>query len=124
MSRPEQVSDLHEYEITPHEVSTVFIDQFQENGDMLAAYGQFVNAAKAAGFTINGNQITVAQTDEELAKKLKSAQNSWDYTQQQYRDALNGGERPKYDYGLKTWCEREGVDFPFSDYVPDSEDLS
>ncbi|MDF3308759.1 hypothetical protein P3H15_27450 [Rhodococcus sp. T2V] len=123
MSRPEQVSDLHDYEIAPHEVSTVFIDRFQENGDMLVAYGQFVNAAKAAGFTINGTQITHDRTDEELAKKLKSAQDSWDYQQQQYTDALNGGERPKHDYGLRQWCEREGLHYPFDDVAAGAEGL-
>jgi hypothetical protein len=113
MSRPEQVSDLADHELDPHPVSTVYIDRFSDNGDMLTAYGQFVKAAQAAGFIVTGHEIKLARTDEELQKQLKSAQNSWDYQQGEYEKALNGGERPAYEWGLKAWCQREGVDYPF-----------
>ena len=113
MSRPQSIADLPKFALAPHDVATVNINTFAHDGRMLAAYGQFVNAAEDAGFDVTSAGITLALTGEEKEDKLKSAQNSWDNNEKAYQAALNGGEEPKYNWGLKDWCQREGVDYPF-----------
>ncbi|KJF21925.1 MULTISPECIES: hypothetical protein [unclassified Rhodococcus (in: high G+C Gram-positive bacteria)] len=112
-SRPTALSDLPKYSLEGRSISTVYVNEFDDNPGMLVAYGEFVRAAKDSGHVVVGGSIRREMSDDDLQKVLLDAQAQWDRMHEFYKQAASGEEIKDYLVNtLKQWCISEGVEVP------------
>lgn len=112
-SRPKSLADVPSFRLEGRHVSTVYVAEFDDCPEMLVAYGEFVRAAKSAGYIVDGGSIRRFMSEEDLQKVLLEAQETWDRTRQVYERAARGEAIESYQVAsLKQWCAAEGVDVP------------
>ncbi|MDH6279504.1 DUF7432 family protein [Prescottella agglutinans] len=116
MSRPETIDDLDEYTRRGNQAAIGTVGEFDNQPDMIAAWGQFLQAARDAGYAIADNgHVYRTPTYDELKRDLTYRQEAWDRTAAEYEAALDGADEPKYPYALKEWCRKEGHDYPYTE---------
>lgn len=115
MSRPETIDDLDECTLRGSEAARAAVAEFASEPDMVIAWGQLLQAARAAGYRISDDGVIYRPpTNGELERGLSYQQKVWDANEEAYEAALDGAPEPKYSYTLREWCRREGHDYPYS----------
>ncbi|WP_139812903.1 DUF7432 family protein [Prescottella equi] len=117
ISRPATADDLADYQREGVLLSHVYLGEFAECGEMITAYGSFVQAAKAAGHDVRPNgEIRRAVTADDLAVRLENAQREWDVLKDKYLKALETGVEPEFGaWAVKEWCRKEGLAYPIAE---------
>ena len=113
MARPSTHADLPNYETTPEEVGGVDLTHISSKPGALAAYGQFLDALTADGeYRLKNGRIMRDRTEEDLDRKLKDAQDSWDRGQKLYIEWQNTGAVPSYTGMWQAFLAAEGIANP------------
>lgn len=110
MSRPVTHDDLPEYDLKGHVVATIpatHITRFPSLGQhLLAALAE----ASRIGLTLDGDDIVIDKTVDELDAHLKSRQSLWDYAQARYEKAAAGEPIESYmHYSVNQFAKDEGL---------------
>lgn len=123
MTRPSTHLDLTEDSRRGRQVAQFELQYLPMNGKLLSALGAFITAAEGAKMTTTNQYGTTyvyrTPTTAELDEALADAQGTWDKNRRNYEAALISGTEPE-DYtrwGIKSWCEAEGVALPWLNYA-------
>lgn len=112
MSRPTSPDDIEEYYRRGHRVAEIpadYITRYPSLGmHLLAALAE----AERLGLTVKDGEITIELTDEELDRKIQSAQRSWDVGKEMHDKYLADGEWPQYYYLWDAYLKAEGIEKP------------
>jgi len=104
MPRPETLADLPPDEVPEYiSFASIEIDKIADRGDLIKAYGAFMEACQKAGCDIEigyrAADFRRPPKQSELDKVLRSAQCSWD-TRQGYYEKWAAGEELTNEYHL------------------------
>ena len=113
MSRPTSPDELDDYERQGHRVANIdssYITRYPSLGmHLLAALAE---AAHLGLEVKEDGEIIIPLTEEELTRKVESAQRSWDYGKKQHEEYLESGEWPTYSYLWNNYLTAEGIEAP------------
>lgn len=111
-TRPTSYDDLTDWQKQGHQVAAVtpeFVVRYPSLGQhLLAALAE----AEHLGMTVVDGVITIELTDDELQRKLKAEQRSWDTTRDWYHAAVadpSAIDSWKHS-SINAWATREGLD--------------
>jgi hypothetical protein len=113
MARPKTLDDIEVRNEV--EFASIDINKIADRGDLLKAYGAFMEAVQKAGCTIDVRYNTAAfvrkPSDKELAQQLADAQTQWDGRQTMYKKWASGEElRYEHEYNYaKQHAQDEGL---------------
>lgn len=112
MSMPQTIEELSEWQKKGHTVATIpadYITKYPSLGmHLLAALAE----AEHLGLTITDGEIIIPLNDDEIATKIKSAQDSWTYGKNAYEKFLEDGTWPKYTSLWFEYLNAEGIERP------------
>lgn len=121
MARPETHADLPEHELT-RRTGTVAVDLTDPAS--LRALADMIDAHRALGGTVaqaeygDSVEFTRPTSTAELERALRTAQNSWDYFEKAWHEAVEQIRYPGQQYmrdSIDRWAKAEGrvaVDWP------------
>lgn len=121
--RPETIADLTEEQRAGDEIFRIYMGSLPADGSLITAVGKLIRQTKAMATTTGSVRVVrskygdvvgqLVPSDDELEKKLKSAQAQWDHYDRQYDVSLTDGTKPDTPYGLEQWCRQEGRALPW-----------
>lgn len=115
MARPETVDDLPENLRKGPLAVSVELLEFQDEPDMIVAWGQLMAAAKVAGYSVDAGRIHNPPSEWRLVELLGYQQKVWDEAKAEFEAALKGAPEPKYKWNLQQWCREEGLAYPYDE---------
>lgn len=113
MSRPETIGDLETYERAPHDFVRVDPQYLTRDVKVGAALLALIDAARSAeGFVIDEDgtfTVSIPLSDDEVQKKLSTAQAAWDNNQTKYTEAREVTKLvpPYLRWAVDAWAKKE-----------------
>jgi hypothetical protein len=112
MTRPVNTEDLPDYERKGHLVARIessYITRHPSLGQhLLAALAE----ADHLGLVVDDGEIIIPLTEAELDRKVKSAQDSWDFGKEVYEKFIEDGVWPERAWSWGAYLRAEGIAAP------------
>lgn len=119
MSRPNSLADLADYEKSAMNLVSVSAEVLDINpaaaSRIYSAFALIMEGEYDFTVSVENGNLVRSKTAAELNRALDSAQSIWDRGKKEYETIMSGGGWPAYDYSMRTYCLREGLDVPEKD---------
>ena len=112
MTRPSSPADLKDYETKGHTVARIESAHITRHPSLGQHLLSALAEADRLGLVIDDGEILIPLTEEEPDRKVKSAQDSWDFGKDVYEGFLKSGVWPERSWGWAAYLSAEGIEAP------------